>query len=79
MQNAIVITGRLTGPRSVELDEPVADLQAEVEVILRPVHTTGGDGQHLVEFLRGLAPGTRTREEIDRRLHQERAVWESEA
>ena len=35
MQDAIVIRGRLTGPRSVELDEAVSDLEAQVEVIVR--------------------------------------------
>ena len=77
MQNAIVISGRLTGPRSVELDEPVADLHAEVEVILRPGHGPAVGGSSVGEFLRGLPLGKRSRQEIDQQLHQERAAWEN--
>ena len=41
MGNAILIKGRLTDPPSVELDEPVADVTAEVEVILQPRPSEG--------------------------------------
>lgn len=77
MQNAIVISGRLTGPKNVELDEPVADLQAKVEVILRPARAVSGREPGLGEFLRGLPVGTRNREEIDRQVRQERTAWEN--
>jgi hypothetical protein len=38
MGYGIVVRGRLSDPRYVELDEPVTDLRGEVEVILHPPH-----------------------------------------
>ncbi len=76
MQNAIVVKGRLVGPQNVELDEPLTGAKGDVEVIVR----MGADsGLHQIEsvfdFLRRLPPGTQGREEIDRRLREERAAW----
>ena len=75
MKNAILVRGHLTGPRSVELDEPVADVTPEVEVILRPRPAGSAEEQSLSRFLNSLPPGTRSREEIDQQLRQERAGW----
>lgn len=77
MQNAIVINGRLIGPQSVELDEPVSDLSGEVEVTLRPRlgDVRGKDSETISEFLRRLKSGTRTKEEIDRQIRGERDAW----
>ena len=76
MANAIVINGRLAGPRSVELDELVSDLNAQVEVIVRSRGQGGAAVESLAEFIRRLPPGTRTRQEIDDQLGRERDVWE---
>ena len=35
MKRAIVVRGRLTGARTIELEEPVEGVEAEVEVVLR--------------------------------------------
>ena len=37
MKRAIVVRGRLTGARTIELEEPVEGVEAEVEVVLREV------------------------------------------
>ena len=53
MQNAIVISGRLVGPRNIQLDEPVTDLhnagglvghveRSKIVVVLFPHPGTGG-------------------------------------
>jgi len=77
MRNEVIINGRLTGPRNVELDEPVADLKGEVHVILRPRgNGSPSDSETISQFLRGLPPGTRSREDIDKQLHDERSAWE---
>ena len=76
MQNAIVIGGRLVGPRNVQLDEPVADLHAEVKVIVRSSATANTSARNLSEFMEGLPPGTRSRGDIDGQLRSERAEWE---
>ncbi|MGA2439378.1 MAG: hypothetical protein ABSH08_00335 [Tepidisphaeraceae bacterium] len=76
MENAIVIKGRLVGPKNVELDEPVTSPSGDVEVIVR----TGADSasqqvESVFDFLRRLPPGMQGREEIDRRLREEREAW----
>jgi len=77
MPNAIVINGRLVGPRNVELDEPVTDLTAEVEVIVRSrAQSAPSVNETIVQFLDRLPPGTRTRQEIDQQLDCERDAWE---
>ena len=77
MQNVIMVNGRITGPRSVELDESVDNLRGEVEVILRPRAETESARQSVSAFLRQLPPGTRTRDEIDEQIRQERSAWET--
>lgn len=76
MQRAIVVNGRLINPRTVELDEPVSELTGDVEVVLRAV---AGDqtakGETVFEFLRRLPVGTRTKEDIDQQIGEERDSW----
>ena len=75
MHNAMVIRGRLVGPWSVELDEPVGDLTAEVEVIVRTrPRNNVGSPQNLSDFWNTLPPGNRTKEDIDRQLAEERGA-----
>jgi hypothetical protein len=78
IEHSIIINGRLVGPRNVELDEPVDSLQGEVEVTLRPRgNGKAGAGEPVSDFLRRVPAGTRSREEIDRGIHQERDAWEA--
>ena len=76
MRNAVFVSGRLVGPRNIQLDEPVADLHAQVVVIVRTEDTQKLEDQNLAEFLRGLPSGTRSRGDIDEELKSERAGWE---
>lgn len=76
MHNAIVIGGRLVGPRNVQLDEPVMDLRAQIEVIVRCDQRQKSNEQNLTEFLGGLPAGTRSRKDIDELLRSERVGWE---
>lgn len=41
--HAIKVRGRLSDPRHIELDEPVADLSGPVDVVVSPVDPTDGD------------------------------------
>jgi hypothetical protein len=78
MERTIVIKGRIVGPTTIELDEPVSDLTASVEVILRPVaEPHDAKEEDVFHFLRHLSPGTRAKEDIDRQITEERASWES--
>ena len=76
MQNAIVVRGRLVGPRNVELDEAVQDLAADVEVIVRSRGAgVAAPPTNILDFLQSLPPGTRTKEDIDAQIREEREAW----
>ena len=75
MQRTVVIRGRLVGPTTVELDEPVPDpdLHGSVEFLLRiPAEAAPGENHSIIEFLQSLPPGVRSKQDIDRQLHKER-------
>ena len=72
MTRTVVIKGRVIGPQTVELDQPLPEHTSEVEVVAR-VKTAGGG--KLSDFLRSLPPGTRTKEDIDRQIDEERDSW----
>jgi hypothetical protein len=79
MQGSLIVKGRLVGPTSVELDEPVVGMTAEVEVVMRP-RADAAAGRPLADepvsqFLRNLRVGTRSKEEIDRQIQSERESW----
>jgi hypothetical protein len=79
MQRAIIVRGRLSGPRRIDLDEAVDEVTGEVEVVVRPIEPIepkeGKPAQDVFEFLRSLPPGTRSKEDIDRQIAEERDSW----
>jgi len=76
MHNAIVVKGRLVGPKSVELDEAISSDNAEVEVIVRTGNgVAAGQRETLSEFLRRLPPGNRSKADIDSQIREEREAW----
>lgn len=80
MERAIIVRGRLSGPRRVDLDEAIEEVTGEVEVVLRPVARPGVPARtppqrDILDVLRSLPAGTRTKEDIDRQLAEEKAEW----
>lgn len=73
MDRGAVVRGRLHG-KHIDLDEAVDALDGEVEVVVRALEprATGGD---IFAFIRSLPPGTRTKEDIDRQIAEERDGW----
>jgi hypothetical protein len=69
------VRGRLTGPRRIDLDEPVDDVTGEVDVFVRPVEPKAAPRRSLTDVLRSLPPGTRSKEDIDRQMAAERDSW----
>lgn len=70
-----VVRGRLHG-RSIELDEPIDELDGEVEVTIRRAEPERPKTvQSLLEFLKTLPPGTRSKDDIDRQIAEERDSW----
>jgi hypothetical protein len=74
MERAVVIRGRLHG-RNIELDEAVEDLEGEVEVSVRAI-TRPGTGTRLLEIIAAVPAGSRSKEDIDRQLDEERSGWD---
>jgi hypothetical protein len=72
MSRTVVIKGRVVGPSTVELEKPLPERTREVEVVARVADETGG---RLSDYLRSLPPGTRSKEDIDRQIREEREAW----
>ena len=72
MTRTVVIKGRVVGPSTVELERPLPERTREVDVIARISDQGGGK---LSDYLRSLPPGTRSKEDIDRQIRQEREAW----
>ena len=73
MNEATVIKGRLTGPKSVELDQPVTGAQPEVEVVIHPLGANPPtNGETVSQFLRRLPAGKLTKQQIDKQLYESR-------
>jgi hypothetical protein len=73
MERGVVIRGTLRG-RQIELNEGVDDFDGEVEVFLRPVSTTPRS-RDVLEVIASMPVGTRSKDEIDSHLAEERAGW----
>jgi hypothetical protein len=74
MERSVVVRGRLHG-RHIDLDESVDALDGEVEVVVRPIEPRVASPQDIFEFIRSLPAGTRTKEDIDRQIAEERDGW----
>ena len=76
MERAIVVRGRLSDPLHIELAEPVTELHVEVEVVVRPAAASQPQPwRDIFDFIASLPPGTRSKEEIDRQIQEERDAW----
>jgi hypothetical protein len=73
MRESIITRGRFSDPRHIESAEPIVGVGDEVEVIIRPIPPRSGTD--VFEFIASLPPGTRTKEEIDREIQDERDSW----
>jgi hypothetical protein len=70
MERGVVVRRRLHG-RHIDLDESVDQLEGEVVVrAAEPAHPKPVES--ISEFIRKLPPGTRTKEDIDRQIVEER-------
>jgi len=78
MSLPIVVDGRLISPTQIELDTPVAIADPSVIVEIRPRSAPKREAAlALLERLLSLPPGTRSKEDIDRQIQEERDSWES--
>jgi hypothetical protein len=76
MSRTVVVKGHVVGDTTVELEEAVPGASSEVEVVLRIPHEQTGRADRLGEVLRSLPPGTRSKDDIDRQIDEDRATWD---
>ena len=72
MPRTVVIKGRVVGPHTVELETALPDRTREVEVVERIADRVEG---RLSDYVRALPPGTRSKDDIDRQVREERDSW----
>jgi hypothetical protein len=75
MERGVVVRGRLHG-RQIDLDEPVDELDGEVEVTVRPLAASHPTVEDMLALVATFPPGTRTKEDIDRQIAEDRASWD---
>lgn len=76
MERTVIVNGRVTDDRHIELDEPVTGLRGAVQVVLR--HRTpppAKQAESVFDVIARLAGGTRSKENIDRQVREERESW----
>jgi len=75
--SAIVVPGRLVSPTQIELSRPIHVTNPAIEVEVR--ERSEVRQQALIELLESLMrrpPGTRSKEDIDRQIEEERSSWD---
>jgi hypothetical protein len=83
MERAVIVTGRLTDSRHIELDEPMDEIAGDVEVTVRPLNRAAEEGATDVDAIARIEDEWRARhpdrlrskDDIDRFLAEERAGW----
>lgn len=75
MEKTVIVKGRLSDSRHVVLEEPVTGVSADVEVVLKQDTPSDKDEEDILELIRNLKPGTRSKVEIDRQMLEERSSW----
>jgi len=76
MERAIVVRGELADARHIELEEPITEIRGKVEVIVRSLHEEHVEApEDIFDFIASLPPGTRSKEDIDRQIREERESW----
>jgi uncharacterized protein len=84
MERAVIVKGKVTDSRHIELDEPVEEITGDVEVTVRPLDRTPDEGATDIEAIvriqdewRAKHPDRlRSKEDIDRFLAEEREAGE---
>ncbi|MBI2838411.1 MAG: hypothetical protein HYX75_08860 [Acidobacteria bacterium] len=75
MEKAVIVRGRLSDPQHVELDEPVTEIDGDVEVVLKSASAPRSGTTDIFDLIAGLRAGSRSKEDIDNQVHEERSTW----
>ncbi len=76
MNRVVTVRGRLRG-QQIELETPIDQPEGEVEVVVRSIVRSQGAvvNETIFDFVRKLPPGSRTKDDIDRQMLDERDAW----
>ncbi len=75
MDSSTAVRGKLKG-RHIELDEPIEDLEGEVEVYIRAADTALPPALKLLEVIAAMPVGQREKADIDAEIAFERNSWD---
>lgn len=75
MARTYVVRGRVSDARHIELDEPIEEGSEVHVVVVTPSVGTTKKRVDIMDHIRSLKPGTRTKEDIDRQIKEERDSW----
>ena len=78
VESGAAIRGKLKG-RLIELEEPVDDLEGDVEVFVRAAREVTPRAPDVLEVIAAMPPGNRKKSEIDAELANDRDVWDGRA
>ena len=73
MSRSIIARGKISDPRHIELAEPVREIHGDVEVLIRALPKA--EGEDVFDIIAAFAPGSRSKADIDRQVHEERGSW----
>jgi hypothetical protein len=73
-RNIVVARGKFSDPRHIELTKPVPEIRGEVEVTIRQLPKTRAPD--VFEVIAGFVPGSRSKDDIDQQIHEERDSWD---
>ena len=75
MEKEVIVTGWMADPRHIELEESLTGLRGKVEVVVRAVGGAQPVSRNILDLISTLPAGTRTKEDIDRQMREERVSW----
>ena len=78
MESGAAIRGKLKG-RHIELEEPVDNLEGDVEVFVRAAREATPRAPDVLEVIAAMPPGNREKSEIDAELAHDRDTWDGRA
>jgi hypothetical protein len=76
MTRTIVVRGHVVGANTVQVDEPLPERLRDVEVVWHVADEDKGRPDQVAALLRSLPLGTRSKEDIDRQIDEDRGPWE---
>lgn len=75
MKKAVIVAGWMADSKHIELEEPLTGVVGKVEIVVRSTGETQPVASDILDLVSALPAGTRTKEDIDRQMQEERSSW----